>query len=135
MIPRSYGGTNGPQVTLCGPCHANVDTTSYKIPRIDDFDSIESKLNYIGSLCETWRKPISGDVKKACTRAYYLAKLIYRSRLLVNKLKPQHKKVKFATTFSGEESRQLKALTKILGVTQDDVIHAALKELYLKHCS
>lgn len=131
IVPRTYGGSNGPTITLCSICHTAIHNLSFKRALFDgtiakDFDSIVFKL--VGKFCDTWDFPTHEDKASAVKRAYYLASVVFRSRLLTKK--EVNKPVKFNTTLPGPISGKLKLLAKTYNLNQEEMVLAAIEELY-----
>lgn len=135
IVPQSYGGTDGPQVALCGNCHTGIHTLSYKQMLFNGtIDGVEAQLNLTKKLAAAWipRSVLNGSNQHTVlVRAWALAEVVFRSRKLATSAENiGNKRIKFNTEFSGEESTMLKVLKRHYGVTQDQVLHLALQDLY-----
>lgn len=131
IVPRTYGGSNGPTVTLCGICHTAIHNLSFKRALFDgtiakNFDAIVFKL--VGKFCDTWDSPTHGNKAVAVERAYYLSSIIFKSRFLTKK--EVNKPVKFNTVLPGPISGKLKLLAKTYNLNQEEMVLAAIEELY-----
>lgn len=135
IVPQTYGGRDGPQVAICGNCHTGVHNLSYKSLLFDgSIDDMTAQLELTRKFAEAWisRAVLNGEKQEVVlVRAWALAEVIFRSRRLATAAENSaHKRIKFNTEFSGEESRMLKVLKKHYGVNQDQMIHLALSDLY-----
>jgi len=131
IVPRTYGGSLGPTITLCGICHTAIHNLSFKRKLFDgmiakNFDAIVSKL--LGEFCDTWNMPTHQNKGEAVSRAYYLSSVIFKARLLTRKEK--NKPVKFNTTLPGAISFKLKLLARTYNLNQEEMVLAAIEELY-----
>lgn len=135
IVPRAYGGENGPQVALCGNCHTGIHNLSFKSLLFDgQLAGHEKILSLTKEFASDWIPSSalkSKEQNRILVRAWGLANVIFKSRKLVNTADEEgNKKIQFHTTFDGEENRMLKVLKTSYGVNQDQLIKLALRELY-----
>lgn len=116
VIPRAFGGENGPQVTLCSDHHELIHAIANEIyPNDNPLDALsEHPIEYLGKLS-------------------FLVRAINNARRAID-ADPRNKKVTFSTVFNHEEHKMLKQLVKTYrsqGLTsQDKVVKWALKKFY-----
>lgn len=132
VVPRSYGGTNGPTVTVCATIHNLIHTVAssfYKeilskgpsiIPLVMNYNTqYESNANAKGLL------KYQEEINKLC----YLIYTIVKARALSSKLN-KNKTVTFSTLFDSQTSKKLKRLCKSTGYTQDNMVKACIDSVY-----
>lgn len=117
IVPRAYGGSDGPIVSLCNTCHTRL---------------------HKAALCIEAHKPVY-QLLNGLNQAQ-IEKLLYLSSCVVNaKLATKHdpnKRSMVVMHFTNKETEQLDALKKALGAkSRMAVIKAAIFALYTKHFS
>lgn len=130
VIPRSYGGENGPQVQVCGTCHTGVHALSLITSLFDGSIFTESEtILAVTTATKDWLKPTKFVARML--RAWCLGYIIYQARLQLKGVEEPNKKVKFSTTFSGEVSRKLKVIAKAEGnLSQEEMIVRLIHDKY-----
>jgi hypothetical protein len=113
VIPRAYGGTNGPQVSLCDSHHSALHQIALKM--------------YTG---KSFFNLMSGRQEQDA-RLLYLASVAYNARILTEK--DPNKKQMLVLHISGQESQELNALKSIYKVGREKLIGLAIKSLYDRH--
>lgn len=107
VIPRAYGGTNGPLVALCSECHTKVHKLATRYDQ-----SLFNGLNSLGK-----------------SRLEYLARSVYNAKH-ITKSDP-NKLLQITFKLTKEEAAVLDHLKSVLNVkSRADVYHIALKKLY-----
>lgn len=111
VVPRAFGGLNGPLVSLCDTCHSKVHKIAGLLPSGD------------------YSKLLSGLTKEQQQKLAYLANVAYNAKQAtnndLNKLLP----VSFKIT--KEEAQVLEHLKSILHVkSRSDVYRIAVTRLY-----
>lgn len=110
MVPRAYGGADGPQISLCDSHHNMM----HKIAL-----ALITKSNYF--------KYLSGS-KEQDKRSLYLAATIQKSHALYSK--DPNKRITVVSSFSSEEMKTIAALKKVLGLkSQSSVVRHAVQLL------
>ena len=104
VVPRSYGGENGPTVTLCSDCHELI----HKLADAEAYD----------------------DHYMATPKICYLVKVIVRARRAAHVI--GGKNWKYSRVWTDGQHTKLMRLAKVYG-TQDSAINAALDMLYRSH--
>lgn len=104
MIPCAYGGTDGPQISLCAIDHALVHGASFKL----------GKERLPQMIVDRARELSPQQARIAIPVALYLAWVIRRSTEFTKD--DPNKKVKFQATIKRETSRRLKELTDHWGL-------------------
>ncbi|WYW02796.1 hypothetical protein Peetri_00208 [Pseudomonas phage vB_PpuM-Peetri] len=119
IIPRHCGGEDGPQVRLCGVCHTAIhNLANNKKVLAQEIEPLE-----IHEYNKAWSDALM--LRKGHALAYVIAKSNKVTKGDANR------KVKFATTFDGPTSRQLKQLKKSMGCTSlDQTIVALIKQAH-----
>lgn len=117
IVPRAYGGSDGPVVSLCDTCHTRL---------------------HKAALCIEANKPVHTFITGL--NQDQIQKLLYLSTCVVNaKLATKHdpnKRSMVVVQFTSKETEQLDALKKVLGAkSRMAVIKAAIFALYNKHFS
>lgn len=112
MIPRAYGGQDGPVITLCAGCHSCVH-------KLADYNAQD--LEYAHKLLKT-------DNKKSLTRLSELAIIIAYSKQATKN--DENKTIVFMDRFPASVNRQLKALAKVLKKDQRTIVRLAIAQLY-----
>lgn len=111
VIPRCYGGSYGPTVTLCSTCHAAVHKIALR--RDGQFPTLNRE----------WTTEHSMN----CVR--YLVSVIQRARAVTQN--DSNKPIKFSTTMSGKQAKELKEVQYALGLTsQEQAFEAAVSFLH-----
>lgn len=109
VVPRAYGGQNGPLVGLCDTCHSKV----HKLSNGQDL----SLLNGLG--------------QQGQTRLKYLAQVIINAKSITNSDPNKLLPVSFKIT--KEEAQKLEILKSVLGVkSRRDVYKIAVDKLFSK---
>ena len=114
MIPRAYGGQDGPTITLCAGCHSSVH-------KLADYNAQD--VSYAQKLLKTVNK-------KSLTRLVELAIIIAYSKQATKN--DENKTIIFMDRFPASVNKQLKALAKILKKDQRTIVRLAIAQLY-KH--
>lgn len=126
IIPRCNGGENGPQVTLCGVCHAAI----HKMAMHQYVKSPEKDLQLVlPKLIETYQS--NWNVTQAL-RAYFLSCSIhYTSKLVKN---DSNKSARFSTKWTGKQRAMIRKLKTATGLkSQEEIIQLALNNLYARY--
>lgn len=113
LIPRAYGGTDGPQVSLCDSHHSALHNIALRL---------YSK--------RTYEDLITGS-KEMDTKLTYMGKVVYKARLLTEN-DPNKKRVE-VYAFSGETFAKLKRLKAIYGGSRESIVDRAINQLYSRH--
>jgi hypothetical protein len=125
LVPRSYGGMNGPQVSLCGNCHSCLHEIS--------FNTGLYELPTIGSTLSATKLAVEGksDLRNTnqLAKIWALSYVVFRSRML-SKSNPEGKSTKVALTMSWLRKSRLETLSKSLKMSQEETIHHAIDSLY-----
>lgn len=112
VVPRSYGGSSGPTVTICTECHTVTHKTALR------------KDGQPPSISKRW-------TAESIPKIQYLADVIRKSRLLVNK--DVNKTVQLNLKLTGALATKLKEVQHALGLkNQDQAIEAAIDSIHLK---
>lgn len=111
VVPRSYGGENGPTVTLCEHCHG----IAHKL----------AETLYKGG----YPKP-PYEVPDYRTRSLYLATVICNARLVLDNINDPNKRMVYSGFFTGEEHAKLKRLAKHYRMSQHKLIVYAIAQLH-----
>lgn len=123
MIPRAYGGVNGPTVYICSNCHKNVHAIESEIGsepfQPDDvLEMIKDKLFYIP--------------ETHLTRAFICIKMIIQARDAVEG--DPNKSVVFMDRFPPVVKNQLRALRTVYPkLNQQKIVRLAIELLYSRH--
>lgn len=113
IVPRCYGGEQGPTVTLCSSCHTRAHEAA---------ESLYKGNPYV---------PYASQAERE--RCLYLATVIVNSRLAIENSNDPNKRTVFTMMLDGETHRTLVNLTRYLGINQKKVMTLALNELAKKH--
>ena len=113
IVPRCYGGQNGPTVTLCSSCHTRVHEAAEGL--------------YKGNPIV----PYASQAERE--RCLYLATVIVNARIAIERANDPNKRTVFTMWLDGDSHSTLVRLTKHLNISQKKVILFALKELAKKH--
>lgn len=113
VVPRAYGGTNGPMISICTNCHNIVHECGDKL--------------YAGNPTNPFQ------TKTAIERCLYLATVICNSRRLHEK--DANKKVVFSCSFDADTHSKLKDLVKYFkpNSSQPKIIVKAIHEMHRKY--
>lgn len=111
VVPRSYGGENGPTVSLCCDCH----TTAHKTA-----DGLYAKANPL----VPYKTIISRE------RCLYLAQTICSARSAIENINSENKRYVYSGFFDGKTHSKLVRLTEYLKMPQAKVIKFAIEQLY-----
>lgn len=116
IVPRSYGGADGPTVTICPACHTNAHTCGEALFKGN------STLVY---------KFYSDQIKQ--DRCLYLAEVICRSKALASK--SENKRYVYSGFLKAETHKKLRDLVTFYGkkASQQKIIVLAIEELHKKH--
>ncbi len=118
VVPREYGGSKGPTVTLCGNCHKLVHRVASNVwsqrTKTDKKTVVASRL-----------KDYTGDKQKIT----YLVDVILRARA-ATATTPQQKAVNVVVKLNPDQRRRFQELKKVLGKTNHDLVIHALNDLY-----
>ena len=114
ILPRAFGGTDGPVVSLCDSCHSKVHKLSYDPSKIP-------------MLCK-------GYPLESINKLIYLCGIIYKAKRLLeqdpNKLLPMTFKI------TKGDAEKLDRLKSVLNVKSRAAVYAiALTRLYNQHFS
>lgn len=125
VVPRTYGGENGPQVSLCGNCHTCLHHISF-MQGLFDLDTIISTIEATGKAVKG-HTDIVGTEELA--RIWALSYTVYRSRFLC-KDSPEGKNTKMALSMPWARKKRLEILAKSFGLSQVDTIHYLVDTTY-----
>ncbi len=115
IVPRAYGGVDGPMVSICDTCHTRV----HKIA-----SCIYSKQPYYA-----FTKGLDASVVK---RLVYLATCVANAKSATNN--DPNKKVVVVISFSGQDGQKIDKLKKVLNLSsREQVMKHALASLYSRH--
>lgn len=114
ILPRAFGGTDGPVVSLCDSCHSKVHKLSYDPSKVP-------------VLCK-------GYPLESINKLQYLCSIIYKAKRLLeqdpNKLLPMTFKI------TKGDAEKLDRLKSVLNVKSRAAVYAvALNRLYHQHFS
>lgn len=125
IVPKAYGGTNGPLCLLCSTCHSAVHKFSYSTLFMSSSETftIEQIMVKATFYQAEW------DIIDRTRKGFYLSDIIYKARELT---KNEDRKVKSVFSFDLETKRRLKVLRKAFNVSQEKVVTLAIHELYIK---
>lgn len=125
IIPCAYGGTDGPQISLCAIDHALVHKLSYQLG--DGVPELIVQDDRLRAL------PIK-KARRAVQMAMYLAQVIKSSRELTSE--DPNKKVKFHTSFTKDTSDKLKQLMVFYGFrNQEQALVQAIEDAHARYLS
>lgn len=115
VIPRAYGGIDGPQVSLCDSHH----TAAHQIA-----DALWAKKNHF--------RYLTGDTQKD-VKLLFLASRIYNARLLVHK-DPNKRRI-LVLNPSNAFTLKLDKLKTVYGsrIGRERIIELAVERLYKQH--
>lgn len=114
VVPRAFGGTDGPLVSLCDSCHSKV----HKLANMLLFGRTDFSL----------LEGLDNDSRK---RLYYLANVIVRAQKLAEN--DPNKRTLISFKISGEDAQKLDFLKRVLNVTsREQVYNLALESLFNK---
>lgn len=121
IVPRHCGGTNGPTVPLCGNCHSRVHKVGSNFHKIlkEDHVHTDDLTEYVSDLYNA-------------NRVVYLAAVIHDAEKLTKK--SINKKSKLMLTFTAEERKMLKLLSKTIKKSQEKTLIASMKFMHSKIC-
>lgn len=115
IIPRAYGGSDGPMVSICDTCHTRL----HKIATC-----LYSKQPYFHLL--------QGLDQESIKRVLYLATCVVNAKQATEN--DPNKKVMVVLSLTGQEGQKIDQLKKTLRLTsREQVIKYALASLYKKH--
>lgn len=118
MIPRAYGGQDGPVICLCATCHSNVHKLA------DATGLAKPELSIAKSIALT-------DNKISLTRLQQLAIIIIQAKATTQK--DPNKTAVYMDRFEAETLKKLKSLAKALRLNQKQVVRLAIAHLYGKY--
>lgn len=113
LIPRAYGGTDGPQVSLCDSHHTALHNIALRLYSGRNFTDLLTH--------DSQQDP----------KLIYLAKVAYDSRILVEK-DPNKRRVE-VVPLSAETFKKLQRLKTVHRVGRPKLIELAISQLYSKH--
>lgn len=113
LIPRAYGGTDGPQVSLCDSHHTALHNIALRLYSKRTFNDL---LTSIPSLD---RKLI------------YMGTVVYKARLLTEN--DPNKKQNEVYSFSNDTLNKLKKLKTIYKGSRESIAERAIQQLYSRH--
>lgn len=111
VVPRSYGGEQGPTVSLCCDCH----TSAHKAA-----DSLYSSGNPV----------VPYKVVVSRERCLYLAQVICNSRNAMENLNSENKRVVYSGFWDGKTHAKIKRLAEYHKLTQPKLLKLAIEQLY-----
>ena len=115
IVPRAYGGSDGPVVSLCDTCHTRLHKAALAIESNNPVFQFTTGLN-----------------QDQIQKLLYLSTCVVNAKL-ATKNDPNKRSV-VVLQFTGKETEQLDALKKVLGAkSRMAVIKAAIFALYNKH--
>ena len=115
IVPRAYGGSDGPVVSLCDTCHTRLHKVALAIESNNPVFQFTTGLN-----------------QDQIQKLLYLSICVVNAKL-ATKDDPNKRSV-VVLQFTGKETEQLDALKKVLGAkSRMAVIKAAIFALYNKH--
>lgn len=109
VVPRSYGGSNGPTVSLCGNCHTNLHKGAEKL-----FAGESPYYRYSDNA--------------ALERCLYLSTVVCNARLSVEN--SENKRYVYSGAFDGKTHDKLVRLSKHFKLPQRKLLKFAIDELY-----
>ena len=112
VVPRSYGGENGPTVSLCCDCHTCAHKTA---------DSLYARGNPI----VPYQNVLSRE------RCLYLAQVICSARTKIES-NPENKRYVYSGFFDSKTHGKLVRITESLKMSQKKVIVYAIDQLYAR---
>lgn len=108
IVPRAYGGENGPLITLCGSHHTLVHNLGlYQLKQLTSY-SEESTIEEADS------QSLQALSAQGKYRAMYLANVIAQAGFAVES--DVNKTIKYAGEFTAGQNRKLNAIKLSLGV-------------------
>lgn len=112
IVPRAYGGEDGPMVSLCDTCHTRLHKTAVALS--------SNKPTYL---------LLQGLNPEAQKRIYYLASCVVNAKAATEN--DPNKKTMVTLQLSGQETQKLDQLKRALNVpSRSAVILAAVESLY-----
>lgn len=114
VIPRAFGGTNGPLCTLCSSCHGIIHKAA--VNRDYSTNQIDTVVSLAGSI---------GTNVDFVTRLCYLTNIIFKSGMAVKN--DENKTITFSTKLEPEYAKMLKKISQKYGVSQQVAMRLALK--------
>lgn len=114
VIPRAYGGVDGPQVSLCDKHH----TMLHKI------------ANYLDSNREAIGPMLIMETRQSRDRVMWLASMVYKAKKTFE-LDP-NKRIPASISMDKQEQQMMTFLQKKLGKSKGDILSLALKTLFIK---
>lgn len=115
IIPRAYGGSDGPMVSICDTCHTRV----HKIATC-----LYSKQSYFQFL--------QGLDQESIKRLLYLSTCVVNAKQATEN--DPNKKVVVVISLTGQEGEKVDQLKKVLKLSsREQIIKYALASLYKKH--
>lgn len=119
VVPREYGGSRGPTVTLCATCHNFIHAISTKVWVSKD----TSYLNKIQSLGSNFNK----------TKLSYMISVIIKARQATEgDTVIGAKAVSLALHLNPEQRRRFSLLKKTLQLSNRELLIKAIDDLYKK---
>lgn len=117
IVPRAYGGEDGPVVSLCDSCHTRLHKAAISIAA--------------GKQPDQYTLGLTANAK---TKVLYLASCAANAKLAT--LNDPNKKSVIVIPLTGKETQQIDALKRALRApSRAAVIKAAIYTLYTKHFS
>lgn len=117
MIPRAYGGQDGPVICLCAVCHSNThklaDASGKEKPTLQLAQSIAKTTNKI-----------------SLTRLQQLAIIILQSKQIT--VNDKNKTAVYIDRFEAQTLRELKELAKVYQLNQKQLVRLAIRTLHQK---
>jgi hypothetical protein len=119
VVPRAYGGEDGPTVTLCAECHGLIHELA---------DGLWHTFKRKGAWTVRLEKQLHLFDPQVRQKLTYLVHVIMRARLVT--LNTKNKAITFSAKFKPDVARMLKVLTKRLHLSQQKVVVTAITALY-----
>ncbi len=116
IIPRAYGGTDGPLVSLCDSHHSMVHEIALKLWTRKSFNQLLDNNSEVNE------------------RLLYLANVAYNSRVATDK-DPNKQTLLLIPDVKGELLSNIKTLQKIYPVSKTKIVALAIQKLYSNHFS
>lgn len=129
IVPRAYGGTQGPQTSLCGNCHSGIHNLSFKRSLFDGkLLTANSVLAQLEVDCD-WVPEVFKN-QKVLLHAWCLGDVVFRARMNFKEKDEPTKRVKIQVELQGEDSSRLKKLARTYKTSQERMVIFAIREAY-----
>lgn len=113
LIPRAYGGVDGPQVSLCDSHHTALHNIALRLYAARTFTDL-----------------LTHD-REQDAKLIYLAKVVYDARMLTEN-DPNKRRVE-VVPLSGDNFKKLVKLKTVYKESRSNTIERAIKQLYSRH--